>query len=258
LDDLPPIVRKVASTEVAFVSVDPNYDFYNDETNMTETHYLVPKAALEGLKQAMLGQSNDATRWLGDHAAPGTKRRLSYWRYVYLTEPDSILQTRPSALAQFAQRAITRRDAILIPHRLQPIPHESDVRGYKENRYWVPELNEMQHVTLIDASTREEKEQKRLDNPDESDDSDSDTRRMPVVMVESIVPRMILIIVATFGMFAVFKMKMWMMKTTTRPIWSDCPNTSASFPIHSFDSSMGRVLSVWQPHRMDDNVYQPN
>lgn len=92
----------------------------------------IPKAAIMGLRDAFLNAEKDASEQSGDTIQNmtkwlGTRHPPSYWKYVYLTEPDSLLQTRPSALAGLA--AEMNKGYVLLPHRLQPIPHESDVRG---------------------------------------------------------------------------------------------------------------------------------
>jgi hypothetical protein len=85
----------------------------------------MPRAALAGLMWALhesntrstTSQDSEGTRqWLGEDPAR--------WRYVYLTEPDTILQTRPSTLWHL-KRAMDLGH-ILSPHRFQPLPHQDD------------------------------------------------------------------------------------------------------------------------------------
>jgi hypothetical protein len=70
--------------------------------------------------------AQNMTAWLGD------TQDASYWEYFYLTEPDTILQTRPEALS--AIKAEIDNGGVVLPHRWQPIPHESDVRGMDPKR----------------------------------------------------------------------------------------------------------------------------
>ena len=78
----------------------------------------IPKASLYGLHRAMAGNDTQWTqRWLGTNPLQ--------WQYVYLTEPDTMLNTRPSALPHI--EAALQDSLILAPHRLQPIPFEEDV-----------------------------------------------------------------------------------------------------------------------------------
>jgi hypothetical protein len=70
--------------------------------------------------------AQNMTAWLGD------TQEASYWEYFYLTEPDTILHTRPEALS--AIKAEVDNGGVVMPHRWQPIPHESDVRGMDTKR----------------------------------------------------------------------------------------------------------------------------
>lgn len=101
----------------------------------------VPKATLMGLKEAFdIAQQKTKDQrtpretqyvktWLGDKED---------WSYVYLTEPDSILQTRPGTLKQL--KTEVDKGMVLVPHRLQPIPHESDARGTLKDWLYLPEV----------------------------------------------------------------------------------------------------------------------
>ena len=91
----------------------------------------VPRACLMGAKQAFdiaaskagTNLTSNETQYLQDWF--GVKHPASYWKYMLLTEPDSILQTRPRSLPQL--KAALDSDRILAPYRLQPIPHHSDL-----------------------------------------------------------------------------------------------------------------------------------
>lgn len=109
------------------------YTFVSETYIKTKTiHKNMPRAVLFGLKDALrtadLPESQRApnmtevmTGWLG------TSQNPSYWQYVYLTEPDTLLQTRPSSLPAIKEQV--DNGMVLLPHRWQPIPHESDVLG---------------------------------------------------------------------------------------------------------------------------------
>ena len=82
----------------------------------------VPKGALKGLHDALSGKIRQPAQseWLGDHPK-------DYWDYVYLTEPDIVLQMKYSALDGL-EKAL-KEGMMLAPHRLQPVPHELNFEG---------------------------------------------------------------------------------------------------------------------------------
>lgn len=89
--------------------------------------YNVPRAAITGLQHAFRGElpEGDIKLWLGNDK--------EYWKYVYLTEPDTILQTRMSSLE--AIHDALEEKLVLMPHRLQPVPHYTDVEGTSSLNY---------------------------------------------------------------------------------------------------------------------------
>ena len=116
-------VKRVGHMEVEFAR--------GHNGHATTDHHTknIPRAVLLGLRDAFGiaekgANDHDAVvtmrTWLGDHPE-------DYWKFVYLTEPDSILATRPSTLQTIKEHA--ENGSVLIPWRLQPIPHESDVKG---------------------------------------------------------------------------------------------------------------------------------
>ena len=126
-------VTKVGHMEVGYAK----FNMTNAVTNHIAKN--VPKATLNGLKDAFdIAQKSGEQRtqhetehmkiWLGEK---------EWWSYVYLTEPDSILQTRPSTLKQLKEEL--ENGMVLVPHRLQPIPHESDARGSSRDFLFLPE-----------------------------------------------------------------------------------------------------------------------
>ena len=96
-----------SSTELQYIRVDQTATKFVDHN--------IPYASLKGLRMAFNGDLNETETelWLG-------KSRNS-WKFVYLTEPDSILHTRPHVLHQL--RDVVLEGSIAVPHRLQPIPH---------------------------------------------------------------------------------------------------------------------------------------
>ena len=77
-----------------------------------------------------LGQNHDAT----------------YWKYVYLTEPDTILHTKDYLLPSI--RHGLDQGLMFFPHRLQPLPHEYDLppAGRNTNDKNRPE-SQRRHIT---------------------------------------------------------------------------------------------------------------
>eukprot|EP00980_Cylindrotheca_fusiformis_P000224 scaffold52_cov183-Cylindrotheca_fusiformis.AAC.3 len=113
----------IGDTDLAYVRiVDKSWVRTKDlEKNM-------PRGAVVGLQQALLGKMSDPLQvqdWLG------TTYAASKWQYVYLTEPDTILHTKPWLLSSI--RDGLDRGLSFFPHRLQPLPHESDLTSTRHN-----------------------------------------------------------------------------------------------------------------------------
>jgi len=141
------VVTQIGHLELGFVQLTPEHS----KTKLVERN--MPKGALVGAREAFLLATQDPAtltdqdketmeKWLG------TKQSPSFWNYLYLTEPDSILTTRSSALAQIKEE-IDVRGGIIAPFRLQPIPHESDLKGYAQKHRFLPaedfEVQELDH-----------------------------------------------------------------------------------------------------------------
>jgi hypothetical protein len=141
----PRVDFQIDETSVAFANVNVTYSWPIEGTNQTNHMTLVPKAALESLQLALQGESKNPELWLG----PG--KTTQDYDYVYLTEPDTILQLRPSAMARIQHEM--DQGNFLIPHRFQPAPHETDVMGYKDNRNWIPNYGVMSNLTSLDSRT---------------------------------------------------------------------------------------------------------
>lgn len=134
-------VTKIGNMELGFVKVTKK------ETKTSSVERNIPKAALQILQQAFSGDLGVRRR----RDILGTTTKKSYWKYVYLTEPDTILQTKPYALSQI-QSALDQ-GLVLAPHRLQPIPHEADFIGMKDSKRFVPATGNFSIV--LDLNTNE-------------------------------------------------------------------------------------------------------
>lgn len=109
--------QQIGDTELGYVRI--------TEKSWVKTKDLdvnMPRGAIVGLQLALLGKFDEPHRdaeWLG------TSLAASEWKYVYLTEPDTILHTK-SWLLSSIQDGLDR-GLSFFPHRLQPLPHESDL-----------------------------------------------------------------------------------------------------------------------------------
>lgn len=85
----------------------------------------IPKTALRRLRHVYLKQVDETVRecWGGPSTSltETTDDVMDRWQYVFLGEPDLILNTRPSVMAQLGKAL--KDGGVLAPHRLQPIPH---------------------------------------------------------------------------------------------------------------------------------------
>ena len=113
---------KVHRTEVGVVLVDCTE---SDDTKRGRMR-MVPKAALLNLKKALEGTDVTHSRqWLGPTRNHDKGFYNDEWNFTYLTEPDTILHTKPDALPALSQQLVQGK--ILAPHRLQPLPHARDL-----------------------------------------------------------------------------------------------------------------------------------
>ncbi|CAK0799970.1 unnamed protein product [Prorocentrum cordatum] len=117
------------NTEVAFVTVDAS----TTKSKFIERN--IPRGAIYGLQQAI--RSKDVG-WLGHDTGR--------WQSVFLTEPDQILHFKPRSIVDLA-RAV-ESGFVLAPHRLQPVPHPSDVR-VPENP--IPETSSAFKVETVES-----------------------------------------------------------------------------------------------------------
>ena len=87
----------------------------------------IPKGALTDIQRILKQPKHDEDR----RRLLGDDDRSDRIRYLYLTESDQILHARlsPMMLQQLDE------GGIMIPHRLQPVPHPLDVRGAVSDRF---------------------------------------------------------------------------------------------------------------------------
>jgi hypothetical protein len=140
------IVTQIGHMEVGYAVVSSNYagGSFDNPPNM-------PRGTLMGLRDAFLyselhesgrsrAMTTNMTSWLGSRVD---------WKYVYLTEPDTILQARPSALKSLKDQV--DEGSVLFPHRLQPIPHESDLKEMAKDMYYVTDT-EVPEILSLDPN----------------------------------------------------------------------------------------------------------
>lgn len=99
----------------------------------------MPYGAIVGLQRAFI---SDGDNWLGNE---------THWNSVYLTEPDTLLHVKPTVLSDLMDGVINR-GWVLTPHRLQPIPHASDLPSPLSPVVVVPN-NAYHQVQAIDSYT---------------------------------------------------------------------------------------------------------
>ena len=111
-----PFSVKYGETELAYV--------HTNDVKTTAVATNIPKGALKGLKTALTGNttSDDIIAWLGSD-------NHDKYKYIYLTEADQILNTRLDASTGPAYKKELDDGRIIVPHRLQPIPHALDLDG---------------------------------------------------------------------------------------------------------------------------------
>lgn len=118
-------VAKIGPMEVGYVQVKSE----EAKTKFIDTN--MPKGALHVLQHGFKGDL-DMNRTIDLF---GTTTDKSHWKYIYLTEPDIILQTKQWALPQL--KNALDQGLVLAPHRLQPLPHEADFIGMKDETRFV-------------------------------------------------------------------------------------------------------------------------
>ncbi|KAL3822321.1 hypothetical protein ACHAXA_002636 [Cyclostephanos tholiformis] len=133
--------------DAAIKAVDTDPEEWDWDTN-------VPVAMLRQLHRVLVYKTTDVVEkcWLGE----GNRGR---WEYVYFSEADLVLVTKPDALVGLG-RAL-RAGRLLAPHRLQPLPHASDFGGIDEilhdNIYVIPNRPPFKEVIEVDSFGRSDR-----------------------------------------------------------------------------------------------------
>jgi hypothetical protein len=119
----------------------------NNATTGLDNNALTPKQAIGGLQLALNGKLNAShtQEWLGD-----TPKR---WKYVYFTEPDLILNTRPGSIQALSSQL--QSGSVLTAHRLTPIPHALDFPGFKDLSRVVPAVGKFAASAMTYVDTAE-------------------------------------------------------------------------------------------------------
>ncbi|VEU35705.1 unnamed protein product [Pseudo-nitzschia multistriata] len=114
----------IVDTELAYVNITEEKWIKSEYEDVHR-----PRATLYGLQEALNGNLDKVTaeKWLG------TLHDQSYWKYIYSTEPDLILQTRFESLP--AIHKALEKGRVVMPHRLQPVAHKLDLVGSNGEKY---------------------------------------------------------------------------------------------------------------------------
>jgi hypothetical protein len=115
-------VRTVLGCELAYVTVTKDHVLTPAiAAFLREGEINLPRGALAGMQEALSGNDPSWTHaWLG---RPNISDQP--FRDLYLTEPDTLLLTRPTTLPHL--RRLLDEGLVLAPHRLQPLPYQGDV-----------------------------------------------------------------------------------------------------------------------------------
>eukprot|EP00980_Cylindrotheca_fusiformis_P013053 scaffold3267_cov140-Cylindrotheca_fusiformis.AAC.15 len=122
------VPTKIGRMELAYVKiVDPSW------LKTRWVQFNMPRAAVIGMQSA-LGPRDGRHKYRPEEEEEaktverewlGTTHDPSYWKYVYLTEPDTLLHTKPN-IWKLIQQGLD--DGLsFFPHRLQPLPHEENL-----------------------------------------------------------------------------------------------------------------------------------
>ena len=132
-------VTEIGPMELGYIQV------LNDEVMTRSIDVNMAKGALGVLQRAFKGNL-DKNRTLD---VLGTATDVSYWKYVFLTELNSVLQTKPWVLSQL--KAALDQGLILSPHRLLALPHESDLVGMKDKTKFIPASGNFSNIMNLDV-----------------------------------------------------------------------------------------------------------
>jgi len=140
----------------------------------------VPRGAIIGMQLALSGKmksKNEQIKWLGERYNNKNKSdsnsvlnleeelssSSSYWKYVLLTEPDSVLNLNHDLLP--LMKNALDEGISLFPHRIHPLPHETDLPNDTTlNRgLYLPNVAPFSNVTTLDPLWDDDED----DNEDE-------------------------------------------------------------------------------------------
>jgi hypothetical protein len=104
-------------TEIAYARIRDKDWVYTRHTKVS-----MVRGCIVGMQKALSGRLNETLmqQWLGNR----TNNTTEYWKYVYLSEPDTILHTKPWILPSIRNQL--DEGLSFYPHRIQPLPHESN------------------------------------------------------------------------------------------------------------------------------------
>ena len=107
----------------------------------------VPRCAIWTLYQALLRQPDDR---LATQSLLGS----NVWKFVYYTEQDSVLHaSRAENTLSTWRKVLLEKQALLIPHRWQPIPHATDFSMANidlPTAFFVPSISPWDVVHVLD------------------------------------------------------------------------------------------------------------
>jgi hypothetical protein len=109
---------------------------------------LLPTEAIRGLQYALVGNytsDEEIEKWLG------TTNR-SKWQYVYFSEPDLILNTRPRIIPYIAKEL--QRGQTIMAHRFQLVQHGSDYPNFIDPQLIMPAVGRFANVTSVSSLRR--------------------------------------------------------------------------------------------------------
>jgi hypothetical protein len=105
-------------------------DFDRQEAKNTSKSLLMPRLVIDKLQRAFRGNLTTTQNhaWLGDDS--------NRWKYVYFSEPDLILHTRPHAVRELGVQL--EQGKLIAAHRFQPISHAVDFPNYPRSQDLIP------------------------------------------------------------------------------------------------------------------------
>jgi hypothetical protein len=134
------IAFTIGQTELAYVRI-PNQSWVKTSGYAVN----MPKGTLQGMQLAIQGRLNHRDHNTTIDEWLGTAYNASYWKYFYLTEPDTILHTKRQLLPSLRQGL--DEGMMFLPHRLQPLPHEFNLPAAEGNEKKNHDKAEEKHIS---------------------------------------------------------------------------------------------------------------